>query len=296
MVYRLPNLVWLRAFEAAARLGSFTAAAGELGLTQAAVSHQVRSLEDKLGFRLFLRQARRLDLTDMGKAYLPSVSKAMEDLSLSTQGLFGPRGRRTVTLRAPISTAVLWLSPRLRKFREQHPHIQFRMISAIWADAIADEDVDIDIRLGTGAWPAMQAELLSPETIVPICAPTARICSLSDISEARIIHIIGFQDDWARLFQRNGARYDPAKIGIAVDTTLAAVELVSCDAGVALVLKRFAVDLVRAGKAAVPLDEEIAIPQAHYIVSDPGRTAVNPEVEIVRRWLRDEFTQQECPA
>ena len=118
MVTRLPNLSWLRTFETAARLGSFTAAGGELGLTQAAVSHQVKALETQLGFSLFERGARSLSLTSMGRAYLPSVRKAIEDLTLSTQGLFGPKVRRSVTLRAPISTAVLWLAPRLKALSE----------------------------------------------------------------------------------------------------------------------------------------------------------------------------------
>jgi LysR family glycine cleavage system transcriptional activator len=171
MAYRLPNPIWLRAFEVSARLGSFTAAAGELGVTQAAVSHQVRSLEASLGFALFQRGARSLTLTQMGRAYVPAVRKAMEDLALSTQGLFGPQGRRTISVRAPISTAVLWLSPRLPRFRALHPGIRVRLISAVWAEAIADEDVDVDLRLGGGVWIGFRAELMARESLVPVCAP-----------------------------------------------------------------------------------------------------------------------------
>ncbi len=174
-------MVWLRAFEAAVRLGSFTAAAGELGLTQAVVSYQIRSLEGTLGFALFIRRAHTLELTEMGRAYIPAVRKAIEDLAFSTQGLFGPSARRPVSLRVPVSTAVLWLAPRLATFRAAHPKISLRLVLAIWADAIAEEAVDIDIRLGEGDWSGQRAELLSEETA-------------ADLHRHDLVHILGFQD------------------------------------------------------------------------------------------------------
>ncbi len=290
MVYRLPNLLWLRAFESSARLCSFTAAARELGLTQAAVSHQVRSLEGKLGFRLFQRNARSLALTEMGRAYLPAVRKAMEDLAFSTQGLFGAPGRRTISVRAPISTAVLWLAPRLPAFRERHPGIRLRLISAIWADAIADEDVDVDIRLGEGAWAGMQAELLARDVMVPVCSPAIarRVRRLGDVDQAQIVQVLGFQDHWARLYGAEGLAYDPARVGLAVDTTLAAVEIVTMGAGVALLQRRLVQGLIAEGRLAVPFAAEVPLEQAHYLVSAPG-AAPNTEADAFRAWLRGEF-------
>ncbi|MEZ5733552.1 MAG: LysR substrate-binding domain-containing protein [Paracoccaceae bacterium] len=296
--YRLPNLVWLRAFEAAARLGSFTAAAEELCLTQAAVSHQVRSLEETIGFRLFERKARSLALTTMGHAYLPSVRKAMEELSLVTQGLFGPLGRRSVTLRAPISTAVLWLAPRLKRFRAAHPDIQIRLVSAVWADSVSDEEVDVDIRLGTGSWPGLQSEKLSGETTVPVCAvgQETRLRSLADIREEEIVHIIGFRDDWGRLLRDHGLTYDPEKVALAVDTTLAAVEMVAGGGGVALILKRLAEGLVNAGRVAIPFAAEVEIDTGHYLVHDPESFTPNRDAAVLKDWLRQEFAAGTFPA
>ena len=107
--YDLPPLAWLRAFEASARHSSFTAAAQELNLTQAAVSHQVRSLEKHLGVMLFERLARTLRLTEMGTAYLPPLRRAFDELTAATSGLFGPIGKHTLVVRAPVSFASQWL-------------------------------------------------------------------------------------------------------------------------------------------------------------------------------------------
>lgn len=287
MGYKLPNLNWLRSFECAARLRSFTAAAEELHLTQAAISHHVRSLESMLGFRLFLRRSRRLDLTDMGKAYIPSVRKAIEDLAFSTQGLFGPAGRESITVRAPITMAVLWLAPRLKQFRDAHPGITVRLVSEIWADSMADQDVDIDIRLGTGLWPGYRSKRLADETIVPICAPDMieRFRSVADLMQGEMIHILGFEDHWARCLKSAGLQYDPDQIGFSVDTTLAAVECVAAGGGIALVMKRFAEDLVLAGRVAIPVADEFPMEEAHHILQGLPGGPMSQAADQFQTWL-----------
>lgn len=291
MGYRLPNLNWLRAFECAARLRSFTAAAEELHLTQAAVSHQIRSLEAMFGVQLFIRRSRTLDLTDMGKAYLPSVRGAIEDLAFSTQGLFGPPTRNTVTVRAPISLGVLWLAPRLQQFRKQHPGIDVRIVSEIWADSISDRDVDVDIRLGTGAWAGYRAERLADESIVPICAPGASetIRSVADLKSREMVHILGFEDQWAKCFLNAGLNYDLDQIGVCVDTTLAAVEIVAADGGVALIMKRFAVDLVKAGRVAIPVPCENRLEQAHHLLTQASQIRLSADVGLFKTWLSSAY-------
>lgn len=287
MGYRLPNLNWLRAFECAARLRSFTAASEELHLTQAAVSHQIRSLETTLGVQLFIRRSRTLDLTDMGKAYLPSVRGAIEELAFSTQGLFGPPTRNTVTVRAPISLGVLWLAPRLKRFRAQFPGIDVRIVSEIWADSISDRDVDVEIRLGLGAWAGYRAEKLADESIVPVCAPgiARAIRSVADLKAHEMLHILGFEDHWAKYFVSAGLDYDPDQIGVSVDTSLAAVEIVAANGGIALIMKRFAVDLARAGRVAIPISFEIKLDQAHHLLTRASQARSSADVGRFKIWL-----------
>jgi LysR family transcriptional regulator, glycine cleavage system transcriptional activator len=294
MKHRLPNLTWLRTFESAARLLNFTAAGRELGLTQTAVSLHIKSLEASLGCKLFLRQPRRLALSEMGEAYVGSVRRALDDINMSTTGLFGSATKHTITVKAPISTVTLWLAPLLPDFLDKHPTINIRLISRIWADSIADEDVDIDLRLGYGDWPGMNIEKLSEETIVPVCARSAaeNIKSPADLPGGNLIHILGYEDNWERYLSARGVQIKEANIRCWVDTTAAAFELVAADGGYATFLTRFAQSAVRRGCPVAIAGPPIAFPQAHYITHVIGRGPVKPEVELFKSWLRARFEEK----
>lgn len=284
----LPNLVWLRSFEAAARHGSFTAAATELGLTQAAVSTHIRSLEGQLGHTLFKRTTRAVDLTDIGKAYLPSVRKALQDIASATTGLFGRRTAETVTIRAPISTAALVLAPELPRFLETHPLVSVRLLSAIWADSALAEHVDIDIRQGDGRWPDAKANPLGEDFAVPVCAQEieATLHAASDLTHMPLIHIMGFEDHWTRFFQSQGLPQPVSTGRITVDTTVAAVEVVRAGVGVALVMERAATRLRDKGLVAMPLECRIPLGQRHYLVGSDRPRRPRRALEDVRRWIR----------
>jgi LysR family glycine cleavage system transcriptional activator len=283
----LPNLVWLRAFEASARLRSFTAAAEELGLTQAAVSHQIRSLEKSFGATLFLRRARHLELTELGHAYYPSIAQALDDIAYSTRGLIGPSTARTVTLRAPVSTAVLWIAPRLGAFHADHPQVRIRLISAVWADSTADEDVDVDLRLGPSGWFDRRAHLLSQEPAIPVAEPqlAKSLTGVQDLFAQSLIHIHGYQDHWLRLSKAEGVALDDRKSALFVDTTLAAIELVATGAGVAMLMRRYAELPLSQGRLAQVAGAEIPMGQGHYLMPTTGTEAKSTEVTLVRDWI-----------
>lgn len=287
----LPNLLWLRSFEAASRLGSFTAAGAELGLTQAAVSTHISSLESQLGHHLLERTTRKVDLTASGRAYLPSVRKALLELAASTESLFGNRTRGTVTVRAPISEAVLIIAPALAGFRKDNPELDIRLLSAIWADTALDTGTDIEIRLGTGTWPGAQAEPLGMETIVPVCHPdlVARLKAPADLLEHLRIHILGFDDHWPRYYEALGLPQPENRSGLAVDTSLAAVELAGAGAGVALLLGKVAARLIAGGRLAVPLDVSIPSVRTHYLLQRDSTSPRRPAAQRVEAWLRELF-------
>ncbi|WP_420413624.1 LysR substrate-binding domain-containing protein [Roseibium sp.] len=284
----LPNLLWLRSFESAARLGSFTAAAQELGLTQAAVSTHIRNLESQLGHSLFRRSTRKLTMTEIGKAYLPSVRKAIDELALSTAGLFGAKHTGTITLRAPISTTVLVIAPQLPEFLKANPLINVRLLSAIWAETVLETEVDIDVRLGNGKWPDGHAELLAKDTIVPVCTPSLsqEIKSPDALCSTPLIHILGFEDQWGRYFAHYGLTPSEDHPRVMADTTLAAAELAASGAGVALILERAAIRQRDTGRLAIPLETSIPLGQDHYLVERDHKTRTRPEVETVKDWLR----------
>lgn len=290
MQYELPSLNWILAFESSARLLSFTAAAREMNKTQTAVSHQVRSLEKHLGFQLFERKAHGLALTDMGMAYMPSVRHALENLSVSTAGLFGTQGGTSVTIRAPVSTAVLWLAPRIRRFAAEHPNIDIRLCSALWADALAPEETDIDIRLGNGNWAGFDAELLRHEVAVPVGAPgIAKTNEMASFLDQPLIHIVGYEDFWMRAFHAAGIEgYDPTSRGITVDTTLAAIEIVSSGYGFTMMVESLTPDLIRNGRISVAADARVPLDYAHYLLMPSSKGRIRPDVLMVRDWLIEE--------
>ncbi|WFE91987.1 LysR substrate-binding domain-containing protein [Roseibium porphyridii] len=286
----VPNLQWLRSFEAASRNGSFTAAGEELGLTQAAISTHIRALEQQLGHQLLIRSTRNVDLTASGKAYLPSVRKALTDLAVSTTGLFGTTAPGSVTIRAPISEAVLIIAPALASFQNEYPEIEIRLLSAIWADTVLETGIDIEIRLGTGNWPGAHAEALGLEVMVPVCHPdlAVNLHSAADLSEYPLIHILGFENHWVRFFEAQGISM-PEDRGITVDTSLAAVEWAAAKGGVALLLGRVARQLASSGRLAIPFETTIPALQTHYLLHREGSSMRKPSAQRVETWLRELF-------
>jgi LysR family glycine cleavage system transcriptional activator len=288
MTSNLPNLSWLRTFEAVARHRSFTGAGTELGLTQAAVSTQISALETRLGSALFHRTTRRIALTEMGKAYLPPVQKALEELALSTQGLFDTARPGTVTVKAPISTAVMLIAPRLGEFQARHPNIKVRLISEIWTPVAPETNVDIEIRLGAGTSDDKgRVEFLFEDTIVPICAPSlsARLRNPENLIDQPLIHILGHEDHWPAYWAAAELSGGP-HVSCTVDTSLAAAEMVAADAGVALILKRGARYLEAGGRVAIVGGIEISYRQQHFIAAPESSKAERAEVQVFKAWLR----------
>ena len=153
MVAAIPPLLGLHAYEAAARHLSFAAAAAEMHLSASAVSQRVRTLETHLGVQLFERLPRSLRLTPLGEAYLPAVRDVFLELSAATTDLFETTDRASLTVRVQIAYATTWLAPRLPDFCASFPHIDLKLVSAIWADALPPSEIDLEIRQGNGAWP-----------------------------------------------------------------------------------------------------------------------------------------------
>jgi LysR family glycine cleavage system transcriptional activator len=294
MQSRLPNLVWLRTFEASARLLNFTQAGAELGLTQTAVSQHIKALESVLGCQLFQRKPRHLALTGMGQAYVHSVRKSLGDINLSTTSLFGPLSQQTITVRAPISTVALWLAPLLPQFTDLYPEINIRLISVIWADSVSAEDVDVDLRIGYGDWPGLQVEKISQETIVPICsaATLSVINHPTDLLNRPLIHILGHEGNWALFFSTNELSMDSVQMRYSVDTSIAALALVSAGVGVATILTRFAKRAVDSGSKIAMVAAPIDFPQSHYLISPVVNGPQKPEVDLFKTWLKSKFKHE----
>lgn len=291
--YHLPPLPWLRAFEAAARHSSFTAAAEELNLTQAAVSHQVRSLEKHLGVTLFERLPRSLRLTEMGAAYLPPLRRSFGELAAATAGLFGSSSKRTLTIRAPVSFLGLWLARRIGSFIATYPDISIRLVSVVWSHTEPDEATDIDIRFGDGIWPGYTAYMLVQSPAIAVCHPDlVRDMATREGIEALmkrmpLIHVTGYENLWHRFLKPMGINA-PNNEGLNSDTSIAAIEYAAEGVGPAAVLACLAESALASGKVVRCLPGTASIEQGHYLLTTEGRRRPNPDAVKFRQWLLDE--------
>ena len=286
------NLNWLRSFEAVARLSGFTAASKELGLTQTAVSLQIKALETKLGHDLFIRRAKSLKLTEIGKAYLPSVRNALATLDLSTNGLFGPNLKSTITVRASMA-AIMWLAPKLGDFQNLHPDIGIKLVTAIWADSNDTQAVDIDIILAPDTHGIANLEKLSDEFIVPVCGANSsdNIRSTSDLISTNPIHILGFDDHWSRYMAAFDLAHDVTSTRLMVDTSVAACEVAASDLGCAVVIERFAKNAVQRGQRIKIVGEPVPLGQSHYLAMKEPAKEIRPAVIAFKEWLRTQFIE-----
>ena len=288
---QMPPLVWLRGFEAAARLGSFTAAAAALGLSQAAVSYQIRSLEQHLGLSLFERQARGVVLTDLGRAYLPSVQRAFDEIATATDGLFGARGEATLVIRTHPSFAALWLAPRLGRFRSAHPRIPLRLYSSIWGSAVPAEEVDVEVRFGTGEWPGFTAEKLDDGPLVAVGSAGRGPVPVADLHDETLIEIMEVDDAWTLLFAAAGLPPPRREKIIRVDSALIALELVAAGVGNAIVFRNLAMPYLATKRVSDLQVPDRPARMAHYILHPVGRQREKPGARLFTHWIKAELTR-----
>lgn len=262
----LPPLEWLRVFEAAARLGAFTAAANELGLTQAAVSQRIRNLEAELGAALFVRLPRGVEMTTEGEAYAPHVHAALSALSRSTVDLFG-RARRHVSVAAPVSVIERWIAPRLPALQAIRPDLQITVTTVHRAADYGTLDTDLDVRFGTGEWPERSGRKLFNEVLAPVAAPgLAR--DEPDWRRLPILSVAGPRAgwrDWA-----NGCGVAPPPTPVArFESQVQGISAASAGAGV-LLASLALIDTELTSDMLVRLDEPSLRMEAGYWLTWPA--------------------------
>jgi LysR family transcriptional regulator, glycine cleavage system transcriptional activator len=282
----VPPLNWLRAFEAAARHLSFTDAAHELNLTQAAISKQVKLLELHVRQQLFVRLPRSLSLTKSGEAYLPKVRDAFERLNFGTQEVFGRHRGSVVTVRCAVSFSVNWLAPRLPDFMARSPKAKIRLVSSVWSDNDEKNQCDLDIQYGTGNWSNADCHRLTRETLTPLCAPSLQnqLRAPADLKNHNLLHVIGYQDGWATWLKAAGVLdIDPGG-GLQCDTSLVAFELAAQGDGVALGRSSLADRELQSGRLIAPFELAVPVGESFYLVKPRGRM-LPIDADLFANWL-----------
>jgi LysR family glycine cleavage system transcriptional activator len=290
MTARLPSLNGLRAFEAAARHLSFTQAAAELNVTQTAISHQIRRLEEELGIRLFIRKNRALALTPKARDYLPGVRAAFNDLRLATDQLLRKDDDHVLTVSTLASLAAKWLLPRLTAFQEAHPGIDVRITTSTALVDFRGGDVDAAIRYGRGNWQGLRAEWLMADDFFPVCSPALLngkrpLKCPEDLREHMLLHTSTNSDDWRQWLTAAGLPSDISKQpGITFDLILMTVQAAIDGIGVAMGRTSYVQDDIAKGRLVVPFKIALPVDAGFYLVSPEG-VAEPPKLRAFRQWL-----------
>ena len=297
MAKRFPHLTWLRAFEAAARHLSFTNAATELNLTQAAISKQVKLLEHSLREALFERKARSLLLTKAGAAYLPKVQDAFDRLGAGTEEVFGNRRSEMLTVRVPVGFGLNWLASRLPRFFAAHPAMPVRFVSSVWNEEYDAGRFDLDIVFGTGKWPGFRSDQLSWEHMEPLCTPAmARgLDHPDDLAGLRLLHVMGYKEGWATWLNAAGATRVAAGSGAQFDTTVMALEVAAAGVGVALGRSSMSARETASGRLVRPFALAVAVQEAFHLIS-PDTGIDHPDAPAFRDWVIAEAQASRDPA
>ncbi len=307
MARRLPPLNALRAFEAAGRHLSFTKAAEELHVTPAAISHQVKALEDTLGVKLFRRLTRGLLLTDAGQSCLPGLGEGFDRLADALEGLGGLEDGGVLTVSVLQSLAAKWLVPRLDRFHDAYPDIDLRVSSTIRLVDFARDDVDLAIRYGRGRWPGLRADLMLTEELFPVCSPALLegphpLKEPDDLRHHTLLHdeswkvvFIGDFPEWNAWLETAGVGDIDATHGPGMSPSAMVVQAAIDGQGVALGRSVLVESDLAEGRLVKPFELTIPLDYAYYVVC-PENAAERPKVAAFRQWVIEEVGTQQAPA
>ena len=283
MATALPPLNWFRAFEAAARHLSFTEAADEIGMTQSAVSQQIKALETKLGVPLFERKARGLALTDDGRRLLPQVDAALDTLTAATRSFIPDKPKKLLTVSVSVSVLQWVIGPTLPAFRAAHPEIALRFIGAIWPDEFSRSLADLIISFGSRKQAGPNAALLGSAKLIAL-APSQMF---TPWDTNPVIDTVGISSGWSK--RRTATGISCAAPSIYVDSYGAALDLSSNGNGLCLVNATLAQHAVQSGSVVPVSPITIDANEAYFVETNRA----SEDTETFRKWLESTVSDSE---
>jgi LysR family glycine cleavage system transcriptional activator len=288
----------LRVFEAAARHESFRRAAEELHVTPAAVSQQMRALEDLLGVSLFERRARGLSLTAAGHGYRAEVSRALALIERATERVVRRDETGMLPVSVPPSFAMHWLLPRLPRFRARHPGITLRLLADARLADLRGGEAELAVRFGPGRWAGLTAELLMGDEVFPACSP-ALLRGGSPPSRPAgllaypLLHDDGAGPDEPSLGWAAWLDADPdGERGIHLPDAAMVLQAALLGHGIALVRRTLAGAHLKTGALVRLLDRTVRTEFAHWLVAPPGGLE-EPRAAAFVQWLREEAGRED---
>lgn len=292
-----PPLNTLRAFESAARLGSFAAAAGELNLTSAAISHRIKELEGRINVPLFVRLPRGVRLTPEGRLYYERLASVFTQIEQATRDLKQPSAEGPLVLSAPHSFIQYWLAPRLSRLYARHPGLQLTCRANSELLSFRENQADIGIRFGAGRYSGLHSELLMSETIT-VLAPTALLGRLTDTRPAAVLGSqLLLEDDsvlpsepwsfWQTWFQEAGIELTISHPRVRFSDSSLALTACADNLGLSIGRRSLASQLLIDNKV-TPIMPWRSHEFAYYLVCSPPEVD-NPRLLVFRQWLLEEI-------
>ncbi|WP_284315613.1 LysR substrate-binding domain-containing protein [Labrys miyagiensis] len=285
MLHPLPPLAAIRVFEAVARHLSFTKAAEEIGMTQAAVSYQIRVLEERFGGPLFLRLPRQIELTDAGRRLAPAVTEAFAMISEAYAAAKGGV-QGTLTISASVTFATMWLARHIGDFQIAHPTIAVRMDASNRYADFSREEADVGIRSGMGQWPGLSAHLLVQGDFAPMLSPRlAASIPVREPSDLLRLPILDADDPWwENWFAAAGTVYPTPVRDRRLGMQAFAASAALAGQGVAILSRAlYAMELAE-GRLVQPFDLLVQSDMAFYLVYPEARRNV-PKIRMFREWI-----------
>lgn len=275
------------------RQGSFTRAAIELRVTQAAVSHQVARLEDLLGTALFLRTSAGLKPTDEAMALFPVVERSLDAMARSVERIAGRHSLEVLKVGVVATFAVGWLMPRLPQFQNANPQIDLRLITNNNRVDILREGLDLAIRFGNGRWPGLVSHLLVEASMAPLCAPSLAAGMTSPAALTRQVLLRSHRsNEWEQWFAAAGLAVPPLT-GPIFDSSIASAEVAAEGGGVALLPVAMFARQIAAGRLVQPFVPSISA--GDYYLTWPVDRAVSPAMARFTAWAAAEANPAGAP-
>ncbi len=286
----LPPFAALRAFYAAATHARFRDAAHSLGVTESAISHQVKRLEAFLRVALFDRSGARVELTGSGRRYLEQIEPALLRIQAASEALLPTTGRAVVRLTLAPSLAATWLIPKLGAFEREHPEIGLQLITSTRVIDLKREHVDLAIRHGKGAWPGLDATFLLEESAMPVCAPgyldPSNSKPTADVLRAlRLIVSANFPDEWEEWARAHGITPPALADLITLDAQEQGLQLAANGHGLAMGRRPAVDDWLDTGRLIAPFGAADPTGAAYYLCK-PADLPPTAPARRAERWLK----------
>ncbi|MBC8944110.1 MULTISPECIES: transcriptional regulator GcvA [Xenorhabdus] len=289
MSKRLPPLNALRVFDAAARHLSFTKAAEELFVTQAAVSHQMKSLEDFLGLKLFRRRNRSLLLTEDGQSYYLDIKEIFTAINEATRKLQARSAKGALTVSLSPSFAIQWLVPRLSGFNQSFPGIDVRIQAVDREEDKLADDVDVAIFYGRGHWPGLRTDRLYPEYLLPVCSPSLLmgerpLKTPADLANHTLLHDSSRRDWQAYVRQLDIQQLINVQQGPIFSHSAMVIQAAVHGQGIALANNVMAQNEIDAGRLVCPFNDVLVSKNAFYLVCHDNQAELG-KIAAFRKWI-----------